>query len=613
MGLNSTHSIFSRPVSSLLVLLPLPCASACCQELIRSMEQNSIDGQVTLLEARSRLGGRLWTDATTFSSHPVAPTPAQSIDGPDQSHSESSSFPVDLGASWIHGIDHNPLAALAKEAGIDFVSTSEEVQMLGINLQEVDADVDEEMGKLFDELLDLAADDCWSAPEEATTKDSNAQSAVRWYSSVLVDPSKVDVKTSDRINGSGNAGTSTPQIKNEGDGKALKRPHVESMSVPRHRQSSDRSVDCEIGKAIAKHKFREFSKLGDEEHRMLLFYTKNVEYALGANIADLSMKFWASDEKHAFDGAHVLLKQGYSTVVQHILSKLQAAGEDRFQCVLDFPVGKVEYARKSTTLQHLPSVSPMSDGFGQPKLIEMSDTCAVKTMDGSETKYFDFLVCAVPLGVLKESIAKVGSTADTDIMEFQPCLPFSKMDAITQVGFGLLDKVYLQFPFAFWRLPCVFKEDNQILFGNATGINPHHYMFHDVGKALAINKENSEAPPILMSLVSGKEAVACECLSDDQLIDEVMDTLNAIFASKVTVPRPSAYRITRWGKDKFARGSYVFLPPGATDQDFQVLQSPINGNGDSLLLDETETMRLFFAGEHTSALHPSMAHGKSAW
>ncbi|BBP76265.1 amine oxidase [Pseudomonas sp. Ost2] len=56
--------------------------------------------QVTVLEGRERLGGRTWTSAVW----------------PDA--------PVDLGASWIHGVDGNPLTTLAHQAGIDLVSTS---------------------------------------------------------------------------------------------------------------------------------------------------------------------------------------------------------------------------------------------------------------------------------------------------------------------------------------------------------------------------------------------------------------------------------------------------------------------------------------------------------
>lgn len=47
---------------------------------------------VTVLEARDRLGGRIWT---------------QTLDG----------LPLDLGAAWIHGVTGNPLVDLARQAG----------------------------------------------------------------------------------------------------------------------------------------------------------------------------------------------------------------------------------------------------------------------------------------------------------------------------------------------------------------------------------------------------------------------------------------------------------------------------------------------------------------
>jgi monoamine oxidase len=55
---------------------------------------------VTVLEARSRIGGRIHTSRVW----------------PD--------VPVDLGASWIHGVRGNPVTALARQAGADLTATS---------------------------------------------------------------------------------------------------------------------------------------------------------------------------------------------------------------------------------------------------------------------------------------------------------------------------------------------------------------------------------------------------------------------------------------------------------------------------------------------------------
>lgn len=54
--------------------------------------------RVTVLEARDRVGGRIWSDRTW---------------GP----------PVELGAAWIHGTGGNPLVPLARDAGLRLVPT----------------------------------------------------------------------------------------------------------------------------------------------------------------------------------------------------------------------------------------------------------------------------------------------------------------------------------------------------------------------------------------------------------------------------------------------------------------------------------------------------------
>ena len=92
---------------------------------------------------------------------------------------------------------------------------------------------------------------------------------------------------------------------------------------------------------------------------------------------------------------------------------------------------------------------------------------------------------------------------DGSNLSFQPPLPFLKRDAIESVGFGLLNKVYVQFASPFWRTKA-FLEPKYAQFGNASGLNPHHYMFLDVGKTL---RPESASPAILMSLISGDSGV----------------------------------------------------------------------------------------------------------
>mgnify|MGYP003328125277 CR=1 FL=1 len=54
--------------------------------------------KVTVLEARDRLGGRVWTD-------------------------DRIGAPVDLGGSWVHGVEGNPLALWCGKLGIELISS----------------------------------------------------------------------------------------------------------------------------------------------------------------------------------------------------------------------------------------------------------------------------------------------------------------------------------------------------------------------------------------------------------------------------------------------------------------------------------------------------------
>lgn len=56
---------------------------------------------VIVLEARNRIGGRIWTET-------------------------SLGLPLDLGASWIHGVNGNPITKLAQEFGAQTVPTDDE-------------------------------------------------------------------------------------------------------------------------------------------------------------------------------------------------------------------------------------------------------------------------------------------------------------------------------------------------------------------------------------------------------------------------------------------------------------------------------------------------------
>lgn len=87
----------------------------------------------------------------------------------------------------------------------------------------------------------LKADDCWEQ-EDFVPDDQRSQKAVRWYASTLgPDSSKEKI---------------SPAAASE---------------APPHRSSADVSIDQAIGKAIAKNKQKEFSKMSKVERNLLLW------------------------------------------------------------------------------------------------------------------------------------------------------------------------------------------------------------------------------------------------------------------------------------------------------------------------------------------------------
>lgn len=70
---------------------------------------------VTIWEARDRIGGRIWTDNRLGTA-------------------------LDLGASWIHGTDGNPLTQLAKSQGVSTLATTDSYVIRGSDGREIPDD-----------------------------------------------------------------------------------------------------------------------------------------------------------------------------------------------------------------------------------------------------------------------------------------------------------------------------------------------------------------------------------------------------------------------------------------------------------------------------------------
>lgn len=100
--------------------------------------------------------------------------------------------------------------------------------------------------------------------------------------------------------------------------------------------------------------------------------------------------------------------------------------------------------------------------------------------------------------------------------------------------------------------------------------------------------------PVLVALMAGESAHHAETSSNDQLVKEVTDRLESMFAPN-TVPLPTETIVTRWKKDPYACGSYSYVGPKTQAGDYDVMARPHGP--------------LHFAGEATCGTHPATVHG----
>jgi len=154
-------------------------------------------------------------------------------------------------------------------------------------------------------------------------------------------------------------------------------------------------------------------------------------------------------------------------------------------------------------------------------------------------------------------------------------------------------QVILVYEKAFW-------EPNRDMFGllneaeQQASLNPEDYTLRRGRYYLFWNCIKTSGKPTLIALMAGDAAHYAEATSDNQLIQEVTDRLDKMFAPN-DVPLPTEAIVTRWSKDPFARGSYSYVGPQTQAGDYDVMARPHGP--------------LHFAGEATCGTHPATVHG----
>ncbi|XP_047337386.1 lysine-specific histone demethylase 1 homolog 1 [Impatiens glandulifera] len=298
-----------------------------------------------------------------------------------------------------------------------------------------------------------------------------------------------------------------------------------------------RSVDIPLGTALEA--FRSIYNVAeDAQERMLLnWHLANLEYANATLMSNLSMAYWDQDDPYEMGGDHCFIPGGNERFVRSLSENLP-----------------IYYNRT------VDSISYGVDG--------------VLVNAGGQYYRGDMVLCTMPLGVLKRNE-----------IEFVPDLPERKKDAIERLGFGLLNKVAMLFPYNFWG-------DEIDTFGHLADesrMRGEFFLFYSYASV--------SGGPLLVALVAGEAAIEFEKVSPVESVEHVLEILREIFQPKgIVVPNPVQSVCTRWGQDRFAYGSYSYVAMGSSGDDYDILSESI--------ID-----RVFFAGEATNKQYPATMHG----
>ncbi|XP_042901197.1 uncharacterized protein [Parasteatoda tepidariorum] len=197
------------------------------------------------------------------------------------------------------------------------------------------------------------------------------------------------------------------------------------------------------------------------------------------------------------------------------------------------------------------------------------------------------VVVTVPLGYLKEYSQSL----------FYPSLSEKKLNVISCLGFGVVNKVFLNFEIPFWDectvINVLWDKKLKEYFNNSTqtgewikDINRFAYTLHH--------------PNMLCAWVVGKGAVSVEYLSDEKVIEDCLFLLEYIFERELS--SPSNILRSSWSKDPYTLGSYSYVSTNCDSKNIshKDIADPEYSHGTPVLL---------FAGEASHEYYFSTVHG----
>ena len=528
--------------------------------------------RVVVLEGRARIGGRIY-------SHPLRNQDSRGIP-------KHSRCVAEMGAHIITGFDHgNPLNMIIRgQLALHYYPLKDNSSLYDVDGEVVDRQRDKLVEKLFNDILDRA-----SVYRHHTTMPTTAEG-----NRELIEAGRDPSGESGPIIGPTGKGIGSTAHRSQNDvyapieqvpggldkltgkahlvaGSRTKAPAAIAAAAMGWRLTPDQVAhrhDIDLEKVVTSSQYPTLGAVMDEgvrqyqallalsaqDMRLLNWHFANLEYANAANVGNLSLGGWDQDIGNEFEGEHAQVIGGYQQVPRGLLE---------YPSQLDLRTRKAVTRIAYDPKQGVNSIAEL--------ICEDGDVIEAH-----------HVVLTTPLGVLKNRS-----------ITFKPELPSWKLNSIDRLGFGTLNKVILVYDEPFWDIDQdmigLLREanvENSLDQKDYTRNRGRFYLFWNCIK--------TSGRPVLIGLMAGDAAHHAEAISDNQIVSEVTQQLATMF-QQMTIPKPTETIVTRWGQDRFARGTYSYVGVRAQSGDYDAMAKPV-GN-------------LHFAGEATCGTHPATVHG----
>ncbi|PHT73535.1 putative polyamine oxidase 5 [Capsicum annuum] len=334
--------------------------------------------------------------------------------------------------------------------------------------------------------------------------------------------------------------------------------------------------------------FENWSRKSLEEGVFAMFENIHRHYSSAGDLGTLD--FNGHSEYIDFPGDDITIAKGFSSVIESLGSVL--------------PSGLIQLGRKVTKIEWQ---LENNDG-NKPVKLHFSD---------GSVMYADHVIVTISLGVLKQGIREDSSL-------FSPPLPSFKTDAISRLGFGVVDKLFLQLSpthhenvgydgMKFPNMMMVFHQPDAKL------NNPKIPFW--IRRTTLVHPVYPESR-VVMLFFAGEEALKVESLDDEEIIEGVSTTMSEIIANakhfknlNAAAESESFIKFTKvlkckWGTDPLFLGSYTHIAVGSSGDDLDSMAEPLpEKSGDGRKSTSCHQLQVLFAGEATSRAHYSTTHG----